>query len=87
MKRIVILLAGVASLLASACFAFVLVMHLFDGAGLQRYLPFLSTTGVLIGWVHVMGLALASGLSFALGVYWCADGLVSRGSTENEDRP
>ncbi len=45
-----------------------------------------SLTGVLIGLVHVVGLAAAAGLSFAIGVGLCAHGLVPslKGSLNNQ---
>jgi hypothetical protein len=82
MKRIGLLLIGIASLLMSAGFIGVLIAYLFGGAGLQFSTPWISPESVLVGWIHVMGFALASALTFALGAWWCADALVSRPARE-----
>jgi hypothetical protein len=78
MKRVGLLLIGIASLLMSVCFIGVLIAYLFGGAGLQFSTPWISAESVLVGWIHVMGFAFASALTFALGAWWCADGLVSQ---------
>lgn len=80
MKRISLLLGGVAFLGASAGFAFLLLQYLMGGSGLQFILlPGVNIATVLIGWVHVIGLGLGCLLCFVLGAWCCAEGLVVRG--------
>jgi hypothetical protein len=84
MTRSTRLLAGLVSLLLAAGFGFVAVQYLSEGAGGQFVGPLLSTETVLFGWIQLVGLLLGCGLSFLMGIWWCADGLVSNRTNAEE---
>ena len=76
LRAAVYLAGGILSLALAAAFAFFLVQYLFGGAGLQ-VIPFpLSRGSVLVGVVHVIGMLVAGGICFALGIWLCAQGIV-----------
>ena len=75
-RAAIYLSAGLCFIALSIAFAFFLLQYLSGGAGLQ-VIPFpFSRGGVLVGVVHVIGMLLAAGISFALGIWLCAKGLV-----------
>jgi hypothetical protein len=77
MKRSTRLLAGVAALLTAFGLCFVAVEYLFGGAGLQLTGFGISSTTVLVGSIHLVGFMFGAAVAFVLGLWWCADGLVS----------
>ncbi len=77
-KSTMMVVAGLCWIGVALGFGFLLVQYLNQGAGLQ-VLGFyfgVSSTTVLLGLAHVVGLAAAAFLCFALGVVLCAHGLV-----------
>lgn len=84
LKRALFLLGGVAWLMMAAAVAYLLVRYLGDGAGLQFFGPWVSAGSVLFGWIHVVGLMLASGLAAITGIWWCACALVSNEAHDSE---
>jgi hypothetical protein len=86
MRRILKLIRGIAALLLSLCFGFLVVGYLAGGAGIQVFAPWISSTGILIGLVHVIGLSSASLFSFVLGICWCAEGATNSRATNEPER-
>lgn len=64
------------------CFAFALLFglfvwqHLSGSAGLHFFALSVSSGGVLIGLIRVLGFSAGAGLCFVVGVGLCAHGLV-----------
>jgi hypothetical protein len=77
MKRVLLLLAGMLWFLFSIGFLFLLVQYIAGGAGLQFWIPVVSSGSVLMGLMHVVGLCTAAFLCFAIGSGLCAHGLVA----------
>ncbi len=87
MKRVLFLLSGGLWFLFSMGFLFLLVKYVADGAGLQFWIPVVSSGSVLIGLVHGVGLCMAAAVCFAVGSGLCAHGLVpQRGQEPREHR-
>ena len=76
MKRIFMVILGVLFLLVGAGIGFMLLQYLVQGTGLQ-FLPVFNASTILIGWINVTGMLLASGICFCLGCYWCAEAAVT----------
>ncbi len=77
LKRTMLLLGGICSLILALGFAFLLLCYLTEGAGLQFFPLGISSGSVLVGLIHVVGLVLATLLCFIVGVCLCASGAVS----------
>jgi hypothetical protein len=65
-------------------FLFFLYEYLVQGAGLQFWIPVISSGSVLIGLVHFVGLCAASLLCFTIGAGLWARGVV-KPDTKEED--
>lgn len=74
-KTILMVAGGGCALLCAVGFAWALKDYLSGGAGLQLLGIPLSTTSVLIGWIHVVGLIVLAFLCFVIGVSLVAHGL------------
>jgi hypothetical protein len=85
MKRALFLLAGILWILFAFGFLFFLYEYLVQGAGLQFWIPVVSSGSVLIGLVHFVGFCAASLLCFAVGAGCWARGFVKPEAKE-EDR-
>lgn len=59
-------------------FLALLVRYIDEGAGLRFWVPQVSSTSILVGLVHVVGLCTASLLCFAVATGLWADGLVPK---------
>jgi hypothetical protein len=81
MKRLLLVMAGMCWVLFALGFALFLVRYIAEGAGLQLYIPVVSSGSVLLGLVHVAGLCMASFLCFAIG-----SGLIARGIVAGSQR-
>jgi hypothetical protein len=57
-------------------FAYFLMQYIDQGAGLQFFAPLGLSGSVLMGWIQVVGLCVAIGLCFVIGVGLCAHGVV-----------
>ncbi len=79
-------IAGLCWFAAALGFGFLLVQYLAQGAGLQVFGFYLgvSSSTVLLGLAHVVGFAAAAFLCFAIGVGFCAHGLVPPPKPEQE---
>lgn len=89
MKRIGLLIGGLSGFACALGFAILLLGYISGGSGLQLVglpLPFfgepVSSGSILIGLVHVVGLATASFLCFAVGAGFCAYGIVPQQASE-----
>lgn len=69
-------MGGLCWFLFALGFGFVLTRYVAQGAGLQFFGPTMSSGSVLIGFIHVMGFAMASFVCFAIGVGLLMHGLV-----------
>lgn len=78
MKRILCLVGGVCWFLFALGFLLFLIQYLVGGAGSQFFGPFFSSSSVVVGMVHVVGLIFAVLLCFAVGAGLCAHGLVGK---------
>ncbi len=76
MKRVLFLVFGGLWFLFSIGFLCLLVQYIAEGAGLQFWIPVVSSGSVLIGLVHVVGLCTAAVLCLAVGSGLCAHDLV-----------
>jgi len=63
-------------------FLALLVEYIADGAGLQVWIPLVSSESILVGLVHFTGLCAASVLCFVIGAGLWAHGRVAK---ENVD--
>lgn len=77
MKRFIYLVGGVCWLVIAGGFGLFLWHYLTEGAGLQFFGMF-SSTSVLLGVVHVVGLSLATLFSFVFAIYFFARAAVSQ---------
>ena len=77
-RSILCLSGGALCFLLMAAFALVAKEFLVGGAGMQLGLVALSSWGVLIGMVGVVGFILAAFFCFAVGVVLLANAVVSR---------
>ena len=80
------LIGGAGWLLLGLSFGFFLMKYFSQGAGVQ----FMSITsgGVLLSMVHVIGIFLASGFCFVLAIGWWAHGLVPHDDpAQSDERP
>jgi hypothetical protein len=84
MKRALLVSAGILWMLFAFGFLFLLYEYLVQGAGLQFWIPVVSSGSVLIGLVHFVGLCAASLLCFAVGAGCWARGIVKPDAKENE---
>ena len=75
-RRILQLLGGLTSFAVGVGFAFFFIQYLREGAGLKYFGPGVSSGGVLMALVHVVGLFLAFVLCLVLGIVLCAYSLV-----------
>ena len=80
-RRAICLTIGVCWILFALVFGLFLVAYVAEGAGLQFFRVAVSSATVLIGLVHISGLAVAACMSFAFGVVMLAQGLLP---TESE---
>ncbi len=76
-KRVLLLLASVCWLVIGLGFGLFLIEYLFQGAGIHIFGIPISSTSVLLGVIHVSGLALATLFSLALGIWLGARGVTS----------
>ncbi len=76
MKRTLLVAAGLCWMLFAFGFLLLLYNYLVQGAGLQFWIPIVSSGSVLIGLVHFVGLSAASLLCFAIGSGLWARGIV-----------
>jgi hypothetical protein len=76
MKRTVLILCGLCWLGFAAGFGLFTLAYLKGGAGLQFLGLGFSSGSVLIGWVHFIGLCLATLFAFAIGTGLFLHGLV-----------
>ena len=84
MKRALFLFAGILWMLFAFGFLFFLYEYLVQGAGLQFWIPVVSSGSVLIGLVHFVGLCTASVLCFVVGAGCWARGIVKADTQEKE---
>ena len=84
MKLALLVLAGILWMLFAFGFLFLLYEYLVQGAGLQFWIPVVSSGSVLIGMVHFVGLCAASLLCFAIGAGLWARGVVGPDVKEEE---
>ena len=84
MKRVLFLVAGVVWMLFAFGFLFLLYEYLVQGAGLQFWIPDVSSGSVLIGMVHFVGLCAASLLCFAVGAGLWVRGIIKPEPKEEE---
>jgi hypothetical protein len=82
MKRTLLLLGAICWFLFALGFLFLLAQYIAGGAGLQFWIPVVSSGSVLVGLVHVVGFCIASVLCFAIG-----SGLWARGVVMRQRRP
>ena len=78
MKRVLLVFAGICWFVFALGFGALLVSYIAQGAGLQFYIPMVSSGSVLLGLVHVTGLFTASLLCFVIGCGLCAHGLAPK---------
>jgi len=76
MKRALLFTGGLYGFICALGFGCILVQYVAGGAGLQFFVPAVSSGSVLIGLVHVVGFFMAAFLCFAAGVGLCARALV-----------
>lgn len=83
MKRIGLFIGGLSGFVCALGFAALLLAYISGGSGRQfGVLPLpvfgdpVSSGSILIGLVHVVGLAAASFLCFTVGLSFCAHGIV-----------
>ena len=84
MKRALFVFAGILWMLCAFGFLFFLYEYLVQGAGLQFWIPVVSSGSVLIGVVHFVGLCAASVLCFAIGAGLWARGIVRPDAKQEE---
>jgi len=77
--------AGILWMLFAFGFLFLLYEYLVQGAGLQLWIPVVSSGSVLVGLVHFVGLCAASLLCLAVGAGCWARGIV-KPDTKKEER-
>ncbi len=82
LKGTIFVLGGTCWIAAALVFASLVVEYIARGAGLQFWPLAISSGGVLIGLVNVIGFVSASGLCFAVGVGLCAQGLLKMQKSE-----
>jgi len=82
MKRAMFLIGGLCWFLFALGFGCFLVQYVAQGAGLQFFGLGFSSGSVLTGLVHLVGMVMASGLCFAIGVGLCAHGIVGEKAEE-----
>ena len=88
MKRMLLLFFGGLWFLFSIGFLFLLAQYITSGAGLQFWIPVVSSGSILIGLVHVVGLCTAALLCFAVASGVCARALVpEQNHKPNETHP
>jgi hypothetical protein len=76
MKRAIFLLGGICWMFFGFGFLFLLYEDLVQGAGLQFWIPIVSSGSVLVGLVHFVGLSTAAVLCFGVGSGLWAYGMV-----------
>jgi hypothetical protein len=76
MKRALFIAAGILWMFFGFGFLFLLYQYLAQGAGLQYWIPVVSSGSVLIGLVHFVGLSAASVVCFAIGSGLWARGII-----------
>ena len=77
LKRTIYVFGGILWFLFSLGFALLMIDYIAGGTGLQFFGGPVSSTSVLLGLVHLTGLATAIIICFAIGAGLCARGLVS----------
>ena len=77
LKRVIYVVGGVLWILFSVGFGVILFKYIAGGAGLQSIGGPVSSGSVLLGLVHLAGFVAAAVISFAIGAWLCARGLVS----------
>ena len=87
MKRVLRLIGGIGWFVFAVGFACFLVQYIAEGAGLQFYIPVVSSGSILVGLVHVVGLCTASVLCFVIGTCLCAHALVPKPEQESAQNP
>ena len=78
MKRALLIIGGLCWFLFALGFGFFLVQYVGGGAGLQFFGPIFTSETVLLGLAHVIGIAMASFLCFAIGIGLCVHGIVPK---------
>ena len=76
MKRAMFLIGGAFWFLFALGFAAFLCLYIVQGAGLQFFIPIVSSSSVALGLVHVVGLIAAVVLCFSIGAGLCAHGII-----------
>ena len=83
MKRALCLFGGICWIFFAFGFLFLLYQYLVQGAGLQFWIPIVSSGSVLLGLVHFVGLSTAALLCFAIGSGLWAHGMVKPDRSED----
>jgi hypothetical protein len=76
MKRALFIATGIIWMLFGFGFLVLLYQYLVQGAGLQFWIPTISSGSVLMGLVHFVGFSAASVLCFAIGSGLWARGMI-----------
>ena len=76
MKRALFLFGGILWLFFALGFLALVVDYVGGGAGLQCWIPIVSSEGILVGLVHLTGLCTASIVCFVIGAGLWAHGRV-----------
>jgi hypothetical protein len=71
LNRKLLVAMGAIWLIAAAAILLFLLQYLAQGAGLQLF-AFISTTGILLGTIHIIGLATAALISLSIGLALCS---------------
>jgi len=84
LKRVLCLLGCACWALIGLGFGLFLIEYLFQGAGIHIFGISISSVSVLLGVVHVSGLALATLFSWALAIWLGACGVTSNKQNRQE---
>jgi hypothetical protein len=82
LRATVFLVSGFCWFAAALFFAVFAWGYITGGAGLQLFALSFSSSSVLLGLIHLLGLTTAAFLCFVIGVGLCAHGLVPPPQTE-----
>ncbi len=75
-KSTVLILGGLTWIVSAVALGVFLYQYMVQGAGLQVIGLGVSSTSVLVGLAHFVGIVAAAGLCFVIGVGLCVHGLV-----------
>jgi len=77
---------GVLWLLFSVGFGLALLEYLMEGAGLQLLGWNLCTGTIVVGVIHVIGLAIAAVVCLCVGIWFCSNAVASIGDKKAAEK-